>query len=516
MYKLPEGVDYSYKAGVPGLYNEKGELVKKAEDMSAQELSTYEADYRRRRGAAQIKADQQVNAILKAEQEAKRKAAAEAKAKAEAKPEEAKPEEAKPEAAKPEAAKPEAKPKPAGQKLVWNKQRMDFDTPDGKPAPYPKVEPKDIDIRGLSAYRPGGALPRLSSTGVSASSSPTATTPTATTPAPAAPKPEGVSAGLKKWASIYGPGGPKELKQPTPSQRRLFKYTHPSTEKPMEAYDVVLDYLLSEGHAETVEEAHYVMMQLDSEYIQTVIQERAWWDPAGLFTKNDGEKALEKPAKGYNPKAGTTFRADKKHVIVAPLTTGGETRYVTQIAGNPNDPKVIASRSGANNSDWSDAISRFEKSAPDVVKQSAAARKEQQAIAASKAQLAKDEAEARARAQKLADEDAARETQASPPIVAKPKPAAPIVAKPKPAAPVVAKPVASTEPKPVASTAPTPEKPKLSKLQQDLADLRAMRAASQMRQQGKKLNGKIPTGADVKSTSQAVSDLNKSAARYGI
>ena len=38
-----------------------------------------------------------------------------------------------------------------------------------------------------------------------------------------------------------------------------------------EAYDVVLDYLLSEGHAETVEEAHYVMMQLDSEYIQSIV-----------------------------------------------------------------------------------------------------------------------------------------------------------------------------------------------------------------------------------------------------
>ena len=157
------------------------------------------------------------------------------------------------------------------------------------------------------------------------------------------------------------------------------------------------------------------------------------------------------------------------------------------------------SRSRANNSAWSDAISRFEKSAPDVVNQSAAARKEQQAIIASRAQLEKDKAEARERAQKLADEDAARETQAPPPIVVKPKPKQ---------TPVVAK--------PVASTAPTPEKPKLSKLQQDLADLRAMRAASQMRQQGKKLNGKIPTGADVQAASQSVSDLNKSAARYGI
>ena len=40
----------------------------------------------------------------------------------------------------------------------------------------------------------------------------------------------------------------------------------------MEAYDVVLDYLLSEGHAETVEEAHYVMMQMDAEYIQSIVE----------------------------------------------------------------------------------------------------------------------------------------------------------------------------------------------------------------------------------------------------
>ena len=332
MYKLAEGVDYSYKAGVPGLYNEKGELVKKAEDMSAQELSTYESDYRRRRGEAQIKVDQQVNAILKAEQEAKRKAAAEAKAKAEAEAKakaEAEAEaEAKPEAAKPEAAKPEAaKPKPAGQKLVWNKQRMDFDTPDGKPAPYPKVEPRDIDIRGLSAYRPGGALPRLSSTGVSASSSPT---PTPTATAPAAPKPEGVSAGLKKWASIYGPGGPKELKQPTPSQRRLFKYTHPSTEKSVtEAYDVVLDYLLSEGHADTVEEAHYVMMQLDSEYIQSIVEDSA--PIPNIPTPTEKPKDKKKPpadtkipdGSGYGPEEGGVFDRE----VRVPPNSYGDLRF---------------------------------------------------------------------------------------------------------------------------------------------------------------------------------------------
>ena len=60
-----------------------------------------------------------------------------------------------------------------------------------------------------------------------------------------------------------------QFKKPGPSNL-MKRYTQPSVEK--EAYDVVLDYLLSEGHAETVEEAHYIMMQLDSEYIQSIVE----------------------------------------------------------------------------------------------------------------------------------------------------------------------------------------------------------------------------------------------------
>jgi hypothetical protein len=86
-----------------------------------------------------------------------------------------------------------------------------------------------------------------------------------------------------------------------------------------EAYDIVLDYLLSEGHADTLSEAHYVMMQMDAEHIQNiVIQERAWWDPAGLFmTKN--EKAVEKAKStatgaggSYNPNTGRTYNPTAK------------------------------------------------------------------------------------------------------------------------------------------------------------------------------------------------------------
>ena len=74
-----------------------------------------------------------------------------------------------------------------------------------------------------------------------------------------------------------------------------------------EAYDIVLDYLFSEGHVDTIYEAHYVMMQMGAEHIQNiVIQERAWWDPAGAFTKTPQEKAKETKTPGYNPDKGTT------------------------------------------------------------------------------------------------------------------------------------------------------------------------------------------------------------------
>ena len=40
-----------------------------------------------------------------------------------------------------------------------------------------------------------------------------------------------------------------------------------------EAYDLVLDYVLTEGHADSVEEAHYVMTQMDEETIKAIINE---------------------------------------------------------------------------------------------------------------------------------------------------------------------------------------------------------------------------------------------------
>ena len=38
-------------------------------------------------------------------------------------------------------------------------------------------------------------------------------------------------------------------------------------------YDLIADYLISEGHASTIEEAEYVMQQLDNDFIQSIIEE---------------------------------------------------------------------------------------------------------------------------------------------------------------------------------------------------------------------------------------------------
>ena len=44
---------------------------------------------------------------------------------------------------------------------------------------------------------------------------------------------------------------------------------------PEDIYDLVMEYLLYVGHAETVSEAHYVMSQLDEEMIQSIVEQSA-------------------------------------------------------------------------------------------------------------------------------------------------------------------------------------------------------------------------------------------------
>ena len=61
-----------------------------------------------------------------------------------------------------------------------------------------------------------------------------------------------------------------------------------------EPYDLVLDYVLSEGHADNIEEAHYVMMQLDEATIKEFIKKAALIGTGGYLAykglKTAGDK----------------------------------------------------------------------------------------------------------------------------------------------------------------------------------------------------------------------------------
>ena len=86
-----------------------------------------------------------------------------------------------------------------------------------------------------------------------------------------------VTGGVNPRAGSYAAYQNNVLKQLGSDYGRLPQNTiKPVAKRTMkqEAYDVVLDYLLSEGHVDTVEEAHYVMLQMTSEHVQEVVEER--------------------------------------------------------------------------------------------------------------------------------------------------------------------------------------------------------------------------------------------------
>ena len=90
-----------------------------------------------------------------------------------------------------------------------------------------------------------------------------------------------------------------------------------------EPYDLVLDYVLSEGHADTVEEAHYVMTQMNADTIQTIVEKVFKSDVLNKKYPNQpeltdkGEKILPKiddpiiNGKNYNKRFGISDGARK-------------------------------------------------------------------------------------------------------------------------------------------------------------------------------------------------------------
>jgi hypothetical protein len=124
-------------------------------------------------------------------------------------------------------------------------------------------------------------------------------TPT-TGPTPAIPDLKSVNADLKKANT------PDALNKPAPANSALAKeqeklkrkaeQSATTTKESYDAYDLVLEYLLSEGHVDTVEEANYVMLEMDVETIGTIVEEYE----NDLFAEEITEWVNELVEEGYD------------------------------------------------------------------------------------------------------------------------------------------------------------------------------------------------------------------------
>jgi hypothetical protein len=174
-----------------------------------------------------------------------------------------------------------------------------------KPTPTPPEPPKLPE-------------PSSSSQGSSSSPAPAASSKPASTPAKPSSTPDTKLTDMQKWAkanpnlaSRVKPGqsgydeisakrdkpGPNEKQDQTPTQGNPDAKIDPkavsdalkaqqdrdkkkvesasTTKESYDAYDILLDYLVGNGHVDTLEEAHYIMLEMDTETVGSIIEAAA-------------------------------------------------------------------------------------------------------------------------------------------------------------------------------------------------------------------------------------------------
>jgi len=121
----------------------------------------------------------------------------------------------------------------------------------------------------------------------------------------------GMASKVKPGQSGYGEI--QALNKPKPEPKPTEKSVEKDTKVKKEAYDLVLDYLLSEGHAETVEEAHYIMLRLDAEHVQEIVSEGYQRNPEkGEMPDRSREAIPGQAPRGMPPRGNADREAFEK------------------------------------------------------------------------------------------------------------------------------------------------------------------------------------------------------------
>ena len=97
---------------------------------------------------------------------------------------------------------------------------------------------------------------------------------------------------------------PKKETSPPPPKTPI------SSSYEYDAYDLVLEYLLSQGHADTLEEAHYVMMEMDAETIGSIV-EGVMPEPIDPIAHNKSQRLATQQGKIRALEGGATTPGEK-------------------------------------------------------------------------------------------------------------------------------------------------------------------------------------------------------------
>jgi hypothetical protein len=186
-------------------------------------------------------------------------------------------------ATKPPTASSPTRTRPSGAPV-----RQAGQTPTGKPAPKPKSKPDVTPVKPKSKSKPSNKLPGWAKTaglaGLGAlgynvltgdgkdsdSDSDSSTSTSTTTPTtPTETKPKDPTAGLPQAPFWWSKQKPKTLGYQMQPSLRSYRNVR---EDRNEAYEIVLEYLIDGGHADTIEEANYIMMQMEFEHFIDIVE----------------------------------------------------------------------------------------------------------------------------------------------------------------------------------------------------------------------------------------------------
>jgi hypothetical protein len=86
-----------------------------------------------------------------------------------------------------------------------------------------------------------------------------------------------------------------------------------------DAYDLVLEYLLSTGHAETIIEAAYIMTKMDSEMIKNIVEGGVSFPIEHEKADTERSKKIRSAADAAVPNAERKYKGSGGGAVMFPL-----------------------------------------------------------------------------------------------------------------------------------------------------------------------------------------------------